>query len=77
LEWPLVEEVLTALVWRLTWWLVRILWLPFLIFAFIGYVVLPALAELAQLLISPGGLLVVALLLVWLAMPGGRRHRHG
>ncbi len=72
-----MEEILGVLVWRLTWWLVRILWLPLLIFAFIGYVVLPALAELAQLLLSPGGLLVVALLLVWLSRPAGRRHRRG
>jgi hypothetical protein len=72
-----MEEVLTVLVWRLTWWLVRILWLPFLVFGFVAYVVLPALAEVAQLLLSPGGLLVGVLLLVWLSRPAGRRSRRG
>jgi len=72
-----VEEVLTILVWRMTWWLVRILWLPFLVIGFIAYIVLPAFTELAQLVLSPGGLLVVVLLLVWLSRPVGRRSRRG
>lgn len=71
-----MEELLALLVWRLTWWLVRILWLPFLIIGFVAYVVLPALGALAQIIVSPGGLLVVVLLLMWLSRPISRRHRH-
>lgn len=72
-----MESLIEVLVWRLTWWLVRILWLPFLVIGFIAYVVLPVLAEVAQLLISPAGLLAVVLLLVWLWRPTGRRSRRG
>lgn len=53
-------------VWRLMWWLVRLLWLPFLIIGFVLYVVLPTVAAVLQLVMTPGGLLVGALLLLWL-----------
>lgn len=72
-----MESLIEVLVWRLTWWLVRILWLPFLIIGFVAYVVLPVLAEVAQLLISPSGLLVVMLLFLWLWRPAARRSRRG
>lgn len=61
-----MEGLIEALVWRLTWWLVRILWLPFLIIGVVYYVVVPALITFAQLLLSPAGALAAVLLFIWL-----------
>ena len=70
-----MEEVLGILVWRVTWWLIRILWLPLLVVALVGYVVLPALSELGRLLVTPEGLAAVGLLAVWLWPPRRRSRR--
>lgn len=58
--------LLEILISRLTWWLLRLLWLPLLIVGVIYYIVVPALITIAQLLISPAGVLVGALLLLWM-----------
>jgi len=61
-----VESLIEALVWRLTWALVRLLWLPFLIIGIVYYVVVPALITVVQIVLSPAGLLAALLLAVWL-----------
>lgn len=71
-----MEEILTVLVWRLTWWLVRILWLPFLVIGFALYVVVPAFVQAGELLLTPNGLLLIVLLAVWLWRPRRGRGRH-
>lgn len=57
---------MAELVWRLTWWLLRLLWLPLLIIGIVYYVVVPALIEVAHLIFSPAGLLAAFLLFLWL-----------
>lgn len=61
-----MTAVIEILVWRLTWWLLRLLWLPLLIVGTVYYVVVPALLTIAQLLLSPAGLVVGSLLLLWM-----------
>jgi hypothetical protein len=61
-----VESLIEALVWRLTWALVRLLSLPLLIIGVVYYVVVPALITIAQLVFSPAGALAALLLLIWL-----------
>ncbi len=61
-----MESLIEALVWRLTWALVRLLWLPFLIIGIVYYVVVPALITVVQIVLSPAGLLAALLLAVWL-----------
>jgi len=56
-----VGELLVAFV----AWLVRTLWLPALVIVVIAYVILPAIGIIAQALISPAGLLLLALFLWW------------
>lgn len=70
-----MESLIEVLIWRLTWWLVRLLWLPFLIVAAIYYVVIPALLAVLHLLLSPEGLLAAGLLAVWLWRPRRRSRR--
>lgn len=72
-----MEELIGTLVWRLTWWLLRLLWLPLLVLGVIYYVVIPALIGLAELIVTPAGLLAALLLFFWLWRPTGRGHRHG
>lgn len=55
-----------VLIWRLTWWLLRLLWFPLLVIGAIYYVVVPALITVGQLLLSPAGVLVAAILVLWL-----------
>ncbi len=68
-----MERFLEQLIWRLTWWLVRLFWFPALVISFAYYVVLPALAELVR---TPLGLLLMAALgagfLLWLWHKFGR-----
>lgn len=52
--------------WRLIWWGVRIMWLPFLVVGFVYYVALPALGVVAQALLTPSGLLLGLLVLLWM-----------
>jgi hypothetical protein len=70
-----MEEVIAVLVWRVTLWLLRLLWLPLLVIAFGVFVVVPALTIASQLILSPGGLIIATLLLAWLARPVRRRGR--
>jgi len=70
-----MEELLGVLAWRVTWWLIRILWLPFLVVAIVAYVVLPALSELGRLVLTPEGLAAAGLLAVWLWRPRRRSRR--
>jgi hypothetical protein len=71
----LVTELVEILMWRLIWWGVRILWLPIFVVAFVYYVALPALGTIAEALLTPGGLLVGFLLLVWMRPSRRRRSR--
>lgn len=61
-----MEALLEAFVWRLTWWLVRLLWLPFLIIAVAQYFVLPAISTVVQIVLTPAGVLAGALVVLWL-----------
>lgn len=61
-----VAELLAGLMSRLIWWGVRILWLPILVVGFVYYVALPAAWGLTQALLTPGGLLIGLLLLLWM-----------
>ncbi len=59
-------ETVVEIVVTLAVGLVRRLWLPALVIVVIAYVILPAITVIAQALVSPAGLLVVALLFLWL-----------
>ena len=61
-----VTELLEVLVWRIVFWGLRILWLPLLVVALVCYVVLPALAAVADALLTPSGLLLGLLVLLWM-----------
>ncbi len=64
--------------WRLIWWGVRILWLPFLVVGFVYYVALPALGAVAQALLTPSGLTLGVLVLLWMRPIRTRgHHRNG
>lgn len=58
--------LIEILVWRLTWWLIRLLWLPLLVVATVYYVIFPALVTIIELVLSPAGLLAAVLLFLWL-----------
>lgn len=58
--------LIEILVWRLTWWLIRLLWLPLLVIAIVYYVIFPALVTMIEVVLSPAGLLAAVLLLLWL-----------
>lgn len=70
-----MEEVAAILAWRVTWWLIRILWLPALVIGLIAYIVVPALISVGQFLITPDGLFLLALLFAWFFRPRRRRRR--
>ena len=61
-----MSALIEVLIWRLTFWLVRLLWLPLLVIGAIYYVVVPALVALGELVLSPAGLLAALLLFLWL-----------
>ena len=61
-----MTELAEALMWRLVWWGVRVLWLPMLIVGFVYYVALPVLGALTQALLTPIGLLLGLLVLLWM-----------
>ncbi len=62
----LIGEIVWRLSWRVAWWLLRLLWLPFLILVIVVNVVVPALFIVARLVFSPSGLLAAFLLFLWL-----------
>lgn len=74
-----MTELLGVLLWRFAWWAVRILWLPFLAVAIAYYVAWPAIGMVAEALLTPSGLLVAVLALLWMRLSvlrrGGRNHR--
>jgi hypothetical protein len=74
-----VTELLEVFLWRLAWWAVRILWLPFVAVAFAYYIAWPAIGMVAEALLTPSGLLVGVLVLLWMRPSvlrrGGRHHR--
>lgn len=61
-----MTELLEVLVWRIVFWGLRILWLPLLVVALVYYLVLPALAAVADALLTPSGLLLGLLVLLWM-----------
>lgn len=71
-----MTELLEVLLWRLIWWGVRILWLPFLVVGFAYYIALPAIGMVAEALLTPTGLLIALLVLLWMR-PSARRRWNG
>ena len=61
-----VTELVELVVWRIVFWVLRILWLPLLVAALVYYAVLPALAAVAEALLTPSGLLLGLLVLLWI-----------